>query len=346
VAILVTGNAGFIGFHTAKTLLERGDDVVGIDVVNDYYDPAIKEARLKILEETARRTNASYTFVRANLADRDAVERCFGENEIKRVINLAAQAGVRYSIENPHAYVESNIVGFTNILEGCRHNGVEHLVYASTSSVYGGNLAMPFTEHKGADHPLQFYAATKKANELMAHSYSHLYRLPTTGLRFFTVYGPWGRPDMALFLFAKNILEGKPINVFNYGNHTRDFTYVTDIVEGVIRACDKPAEPNPDWDGANPDPATSNAPYRIYNIGNNNPVKLTEYIGALEAAIGRKAEQNLMPLQAGDVPDTFADVSDLERELGYKPSTTVTEGVANFVKWYMEYMHEGEPALG
>jgi UDP-glucuronate 4-epimerase len=338
MAILVTGNAGFIGFHTAKTLLERGDDVVGLDVVNDYYDPAIKEARLRILEDTARATNANYTFVRANLADRTAVERTFGEHDIRRVINLAAQAGVRYSIENPHAYVESNIVGFTNILEACRHGGVEHLVYASTSSVYGANKAMPFSEHVGVDHPLQFYAATKKANELMAHSYSHLYRLPTTGLRFFTVYGPWGRPDMALFLFAKNIIEGKPINVFNHGNHTRDFTYVSDIVEGVIRACDNPAAPDPAWDAMRPDPATSNAPYRIYNIGNNNPVKLTEYIAALEAALGRKAEQNLLPLQPGDVPDTFADVSDLERNLGYKPRTSVQEGVANFVQWYTAYM--------
>lgn len=338
MAILVTGNAGFIGFHTAKTLLERGDDVVGLDVVNDYYDPAIKEARLAILEETARRTNAKYTFVRANLADRAAVEQTFAANDIRRVINLAAQAGVRYSIENPHAYVESNIIGFTNILEACRHARVEHLVYASTSSVYGANQAMPFSEHVGVDHPLQFYAATKKANELMAHSYSHLYRLPTTGLRFFTVYGPWGRPDMALFLFAKNIIAGEPINVFNYGNHTRDFTFVTDIVEGVIRACDNPAQPNPDWDAHRPDPATSNAPYRIYNIGNNSPVKLTEYIEALEEALGKKAIRNLLPLQAGDVPDTFADVSDLERELGYKPATTVKEGVAAFVAWYQDYM--------
>ncbi len=338
MAILVTGNAGFIGFHTAKTLLERGDDVVGLDVVNDYYDPAIKEARLAILEETARRTNAKYTFVRANLADRGAVEQAFAANDIRRVINLAAQAGVRYSIENPHAYVESNIIGFTNILEACRHGGVEHLVYASTSSVYGANQAMPFSEHVGVDHPLQFYAATKKANELMAHSYSHLYRLPTTGLRFFTVYGPWGRPDMALFLFARNIIAGKPIDVFNYGNHTRDFTFVSDIVEGVIRACDHPAQPNPDWDAHRPDPATSNAPYRIYNIGNNSPVKLTEYIEALEDALGKKAIRNLLPLQPGDVPDTFADVSDLERELGYKPATTVRDGVAAFVKWYVEYM--------
>ncbi|WP_408589727.1 NAD-dependent epimerase [Novosphingobium sp.] len=341
MAILVTGNAGFIGFHTAKTLLERGDDVVGIDVVNDYYDPTIKEARLKILEETAARTNARYSFVRANMADRPAVEKMFADHDIRRVINLAAQAGVRYSLENPHAYVESNIVGFTNILEACRHGGVEHLVYASTSSVYGANKAMPFTEHKGVDHPLQFYAATKKANELMAHSYSHLYRLPTTGLRFFTVYGPWGRPDMALFLFTKAILAGEPINVFNHGNHTRDFTYVTDIVEGVIRACDRPAQPNPEWDAFNPDPATSDAPYRIYNIGNNNPVKLTEYIEALEQSLGRTAIRNLLPLQAGDVPDTFADVSDLVNDLGYKPATSVREGVANFVAWYLEHVHKG-----
>lgn len=337
MTILVTGNAGFIGFHTARKLLERGDSVVGFDVVNDYYDPAIKEARLRILEETAQRTGSSYRFVRANLADRGAVEEAFAQNGVSRVINLAAQAGVRYSIENPHAYVESNIVGFTNILEACRHGGVGHLVYASTSSVYGANKAMPFSEHKGVDHPLQFYAATKKANELMAHSYSHLYRLPTTGLRFFTVYGPWGRPDMALFLFTRAILEGKPIKVFNHGNHTRDFTYVDDIVEGVIRALDRPAAPDPGWDAMAPDPATSNAPYRIYNIGNNNPVKLTEYIEALEVALGRPAERELLPLQAGDVPDTFADVSDLERELGYRPTTSVREGVARFVEWYRAY---------
>lgn len=337
MTILVTGNAGFIGFHTARKLLERGDSVVGFDVVNDYYDPAIKEARLRILEETAQRTGSSYRFVRANLADRGAVEEAFAQNGVSRVINLAAQAGVRYSIENPHAYVESNIVGFTNILEACRHGGVGHLVYASTSSVYGANKAMPFSEHKGVDHPLQFYAATKKANELMAHSYSHLYRLPTAGLRFFTVYGPWGRPDMALFLFTRAILEGKPIKVFNHGNHTRDFTYVDDIVEGVIRALDRPAAPDPAWDAMAPDPATSNAPYRIYNIGNNNPVKLTEYIEALEVALGRPAERELLPLQAGDVPDTFADVSDLERELGYRPTTSVREGVARFVEWYRAY---------
>lgn len=337
LATLVTGNAGFIGFHTALALLERGDDVVGFDVVNAYYDPAIKEARLRLLEQAAARTNARYAMVRANLADKAAVDAAFAEHGVRRVVNLAAQAGVRYSLENPLAYVESNVTGFTNILEACRHNGVEHLVYASTSSVYGANQAMPFSEHVGVDHPLQFYAATKKANELMAHSYSHLFRLPTTGLRFFTVYGPWGRPDMALFLFTRSILEGKPINVFNHGNHTRDFTFVTDIVEGVIRALDRPAAPDPAWDARNPDPATSNAPYRIYNIGNNAPVRLTEYIEAIEDVLGQKAERNLLPLQPGDVPDTFADVSDLERDLGYKPQTSVRDGVAAFVRWYRDY---------
>lgn len=335
--ILVTGTAGFIGFHTAKRLLERGDDVTGFDVVNDYYDPAIKEARLKILEETARKTKSAYRFIRANLADKAAVDGCFKTNKPERVIHLAAQAGVRYSLENPQAYVESNIIATTNVLEACRHNGVAHLTYASTSSVYGANTAMPFTEHKGVDHPLQFYAATKRANELMAHSYSHLFRLPTTGLRFFTVYGPWGRPDMALFLFTKNILAGKPIQLFNRGNHTRDFTYVADIVEGVIRASDQIAAPNPNWSSDNPDPATSNAPYRIFNIGNNAPVKLTEYVSALEDALGRKAEVELLPLQAGDVPDTFADVSELVAAVGYKPATPVRFGVAQFVEWYRSY---------
>jgi UDP-glucuronate 4-epimerase len=335
--ILVTGNAGFIGFHTAKRLLERGDDVTGFDVVNDYYDPAIKEARLKILEETSRKTKSAYRFVRANLADKAAVDACFKAHKPERVIHLAAQAGVRYSLENPQAYVESNIIATTNVLEACRHNGVEHLTYASTSSVYGANTAMPFTEHKGVDHPLQFYAATKRANELMAHSYSHLFRLPTTGLRFFTVYGPWGRPDMALFLFTKNILAGKPIQLFNRGNHTRDFTYVADIVEGVIRASDQIAAPNPKWSSDDPDPATSNAPYRIFNIGNNAPVKLTEYVAALEDALGRKAEVELLPLQAGDVPDTFADVSELVAAVGYKPATPVRFGVSQFVEWYRSY---------
>lgn len=335
--ILVTGNAGFIGFHTAKRLLERGDSVVGFDVVNDYYDVAIKEARLKILEETAARTGSEYAFVRQDLADQQAVNAAFAEHKPDRVIHLAAQAGVRYSIENPHAYVQSNVVAFTNILEACRYGEVEHLTYASTSSVYGANTKMPFSEHEGVDHPLQFYAATKKANELMAHSYSHLFRLPTTGLRFFTVYGPWGRPDMALFLFTRKILAGEPIPVFNHGNHTRDFTYVEDIVEGVIRASDDIAQPNPDWNSDTPDPATSNAPYRLFNIGNNNPVKLSAYIEALEEALGKKAIKDLLPLQPGDVPDTYADSSELEQAVGYKPATPVKEGVANFVEWYKTF---------
>ncbi len=335
--ILVTGNAGFIGFHVAKALLERGDEVVGFDVVNSYYDPQLKEARLRILEETNRRANSGYHFVRANLADRAAVETCFVEHKFDRVIHLAAQAGVRYSLENPHAYVESNIVAFTNMLEACRHAGIAHLTYASTSSVYGANTNMPFSEHRPADHPLQFYAATKRANELMAHSYSHLFQMPTTGLRFFTVYGPWGRPDMALFLFTKSILAGEPIKLFNNGNHTRDFTYVRDIAEGVIRASDQPAAPNPAWDSADPDPATGSVPWRIFNIGNNNPVKLTEYVEALEAALGRKAVVELLPLQLGDVPDTFADVSELEHAIRYKPNTPVREGVAAFVHWFRSY---------
>lgn len=335
--VLVTGNAGFIGFHTAKRLLARGDAVVGCDVVNDYYDPALKEARQKLLASTAKQTGAAYDFVRANLADREAVSDCFRKHKFDRVIHLAAQAGVRYSLVNPHAYVESNIVAFTNILEACRYAATPHLTYASTSSVYGGNTTIPFSEHAGVDHPLQFYAATKRANELMAHAYSHLYRLPTTGLRFFTVYGPWGRPDMALFTFTKNILAGDPIDVFNHGNHTRDFTYVDDIVEGVIRSSDDVARPNPDWNSDRPDPASSNAPFRIFNIGNNNPVKLSAYIEAIEAALGKKAIQNLMPLQAGDVPDTYADVTSLVEQVGYRPSTPVREGVARFVDWYREY---------
>jgi UDP-glucuronate 4-epimerase len=345
VKILVTGNAGFIGFHTAMALLERGDDVVGFDCVNDYYDPTIKEARLALLDRKAGESEGRYQFIRANLADRKAVEDCFAQHRFDRVINLAAQAGVRYSLENPQAYVDSNIIGFTNILEGCRHGGVGHLTYASTSSVYGAHTHMPFSEHESVDHPVQFYAATKKANELMAHAYSHLFRLPTTGLRFFTVYGPWGRPDMALFLFTRKILAGEPIDVFNYGHHTRDFTYVEDIVKGVIRASDVPASPNPDWDAAKPDPATSNAPYRIYNIGNNSPVTLSDYIEAVEAALGRTAIRNLLPPQPGDVPDTYADVSDLIRDLGFKPSTPVREGVARFVEWYLGYYGEkAEPA--
>ena len=339
--ILVTGAAGFIGFHTAKRLLERGDDVVGFDVVNDYYDPAIKEARLSLLAQTANAVAAqhgnSWDFLQANLADRAAVEACFAKHRFDRIIHLAAQAGVRFSLENPYAYVESNIVGFTNILEACRHGGLPHLTYASTSSVYGANTTMPFSERHGADHPLQFYAATKRANELMAHSYAHLFKLPATGLRFFTVYGPWGRPDMALFLFTKNILAGLPIKVFNNGNHTRDFTYVDDIVEGVIRASDDVAKPNPAWDSARPDPASSNAPYRIFNIGNNQPVKLTAYIAAIEKAVGKMAIKELLPLQPGDVPGTFADVTALEAAIGYRPSMPIEEGVARFVAWYRGY---------
>lgn len=335
--ILVTGTAGFIGFHVAKNLLERGEDVVGFDVVNDYYDPAIKEARLRVLEKTAAQTVGDYDFIRANLADHQAVEECFRNHNFDRVIHLAAQAGVRYSLANPHAYVESNLIAFTNVLEACRHAEAPHLTYASTSSVYGANTAMPFSEHQPAVHPIQFYAATKRANELMAHSYSHLYGLPTTGLRFFTVYGPWGRPDMALFLFTKNILEDKPIQVFNEGNHTRDFTYVDDIAEGVIRAADDIAQPNPDWNSDNPDPATSNAPFRLFNIGNNSPVKLSAYIEAIEKHLNKKAQRELLPLQAGDVPDTYADASELEHQVGYKPTTPVQEGVSNFIDWYRDF---------
>ncbi len=335
--VLVTGAAGFIGFHTARRLLERGDDVVGFDVVNDYYDPTLKEARLRQLDDLARTSKGSWSFVRANLADQAAVRKTFATHGFDRVIHLAAQAGVRHSLTHPQDYVESNITGFTNILEACRDNATPHLTYASTSSVYGANTRMPFSEHRGADHPLQFYAATKRANELMAHAYSHLFRLPTTGLRFFTVYGPWGRPDMALFLFARAILAGEPVKVFNNGNHTRDFTYVDDIVEGVIRTSDRIAAPNPDWNSDDPDPATSNAPYRIYNIGNNAPVKLTTYIEAIEAALGRKAIRELLPLQPGDVPDTFADVTALADAVGYRPATPVTEGVARFIAWYRGY---------
>jgi UDP-glucuronate 4-epimerase len=335
--VLVTGAAGFIGYHTSRKLLERGDAVVGFDIVNDYYDPAVKEARLKELERCAAETGSSFEFVRADLADQAAVDSCFARHAFDRVIHLAAQAGVRYSLENPRAYVTSNIDAFVNIIEACRHAKTPHLTYASTSSVYGANTDMPFSEHQPTVHPLQFYAATKRANELMAHAYSHLFRLPTTGLRFFTVYGPWGRPDMALFLFTKNILEGKPIRVFNHGNHTRDFTYVTDIAEGVIRASDQIAQPNPEWNSDRPDPASSNAPWRIFNIGNNSPVKLSEYIEAIEEAVGKKAVQELLPLQPGDVPDTYADVSELVNTTGYKPATPVKLGVANFVNWYRHF---------
>jgi UDP-glucuronate 4-epimerase len=334
--VLVTGNAGFIGFHTARRLLERGDSVVGFDNVNDYYDPALKEARLALLEQTANRSGSDYSFVRASLADRAAVEQCFATQRFDRVIHLAAQAGVRYSIDNPLAYVESNIVGFTNVLEASRHHSVGHLTYASTSSVYGGNTRMPFSEHESADHPLQFYAATKRANELMAHAYSHLFRLPTTGLRFFTVYGPWGRPDMALFVFTRAILAGKPIQLFNNGRHTRDFTYIDDIVEGLVRVSDRPATPDAQWNSENPDPASSSAPWAIFNIGNNNPASLEDYVNALEEALGMKARRELLPLQPGDVPDTCADTGALQAATGYTPTTPVGEGVRRFVEWYID----------
>jgi UDP-glucuronate 4-epimerase len=328
----ITGTAGFIGFHLAKLCLERGHAVTGYDIVNDYYDPSLKEARLKMLAEYP-----GFRFHRADLTDKAALEKAFAEATPDVVVNLAAQAGVRYSLENPRAYVDANVVGFLNILEACRHGNVKHLAYASTSSVYGANTNMPFSEHEGVNHPLTLYAATKKANEMMAHTYSHLFGLPTTGFRFFTVYGPWGRPDMALFLFTKNILAGKPINVFNHGRHRRDFTYVADIAEGVYRAALRPAAPNPDWDPMRPDPATSNAPFRVYNIGNNNTVELLDYIKVLEARLGKKAELNLLPLQPGDVPDTFANVDDLVRDTGFKPSTSVETGVGKFVDWYREY---------
>jgi UDP-glucuronate 4-epimerase len=334
---LVTGAAGFIGFYTARKLIARGDDVVGFDVVNDYYDPALKEARLMLLEEARGAGPGHFTFIRADLADQAAVDAAFAVHRFDRVIHLAAQAGVRHSLTHPYDYVQSNIVAFTNILEACRHNKTPHLTYASTSSVYGANTSMPFSEHDGVDHPLQFYAATKRANELMAHAYSHLFRLPTTGLRFFTVYGPWGRPDMALFLFVKAILAGEPIKVFNQGNHTRDFTYVDDVAQGVIRASDQIAAPNPCWSSDDPDPATSNAPFRVFNIGNNAPVKLTEYIEAAEEVLGRKAKRELLPLQAGDVPDTYADASELVKAVDYKPATPVAVGVRAFVDWYRGY---------
>lgn len=335
--ILVTGNAGFIGFHTAKRLLERGDSVVGFDNVNDYYDTTLKEARLGELESIASTTGSSYNFVRANLAVQKEVEACFTDYQFDRVIHLAAQAGVRYSIDNPHSYVESNVVSFTNILEACRHAQTPHLTYASTSSVYGANTKMPFSEEDTADHPLQFYAATKRANELMAHSYSHLYGLPSTGLRFFTVYGPWGRPDMALFLFTRSILAGEPIKLFNHGNHTRDFTYVDDIVEGIIRASDQPAQPDPAWSGDAPRQSTSAAPWRLFNIGNNTPVPLKAYVKALEAALDVEATCELQPLQPGDVPDTYADSDALKDAVGYQPSTPVEVGVQRFVEWYRDY---------
>lgn len=332
--ILVTGSAGFIGNALALRLLERGDEVIGLDNLNDYYDVSLKEARLARIKD-----HANFTEARIDLADRDAVAQLFKQHQPQRVVNLAAQAGVRYSLVNPYAYIDSNIMGFLNILEGCRHHAVEHLVYASSSSVYGANETMPFSVHQNVDHPVSLYAASKKSNELMAHTYSHLYNIPTTGLRFFTVYGPWGRPDMSPFLFTKNIIEGKPIDVFNHGKHKRDFTYIDDIVEGVIRTLDHVARPNPDWSGENPDAASSTAPYRLYNIGNNEPVALMRYIEVIENCVGKKAEKNYLPLQPGDVPATFADVDDLMRDVGFKPSTPLEEGMAKFVAWYREYYH-------
>ena len=329
--ILVTGGAGFIGYHLASRLLAEGHEVVGIDNLNDYYSVALKNDRLALL------ARPGFSFEKLEMAEADALPRLFERHKFDRVAHLAAQAGVRYSIQNPHAYVDSNLVGFVNVLEACRHHEVEHLVYASTSSVYGANTRMPFSVHDNVDHPLSLYAATKKANELMAHTYSHLYGLPTTGLRFFTVYGPWGRPDMALFLFTRAILAGEPIDVFNYGHHRRDFTYIDDIVEGVIRVLDRVATPNPDWSSDAPDPATSRAPYRLYNIGSHRPVELMRYIEVLEDCLGRKAIRNLLPMQPGDVPDTYADVEALVRDVGYQPATPIEVGVARFVAWYREY---------
>jgi UDP-glucuronate 4-epimerase len=330
--LLVTGSAGFIGSALSQRLLARGDQVIGLDNINDYYETSLKEARLARLKP-----HAGFTEARMGLEQRDELYRLFEQYRPQRVVNLAAQAGVRYSLKNPHAYMDSNIVGFCNILEACRHYDVEHLVYASSSSVYGANTAMPFSVHHNVDHPLSLYAASKKANELMAHTYSHLYGLATTGLRFFTVYGPWGRPDMALFQFTRAILEDKPIDVFNYGNHQRDFTYIDDIVEGVIRVLDRPAAGNPAWDGAQPDPGTSKAPYRIYNIGCHQPVELLRFIEVLEDCLGKKARKNFLPMQPGDVPATYADVDDLMRDTGYQPNTPIETGIANFVAWFREY---------
>lgn len=334
--VLVTGAAGFIGFHLAKRLLDRGDAVVGVDNLNPYYDVNLKKARLEQL-----RTFPHFSFCHTDLADRSAIKKVFSDHTPDAVVNLAAQAGVRYSIESPEAYVDSNLVGFGNILEACRRGSVRHLVFASSSSVYGANTEMPFSVHDNVDHPLSLYAASKKANELMAHSYSHLYGMPVTGLRFFTVYGPWGRPDMALFLFTAAILAGKPINVFNHGKMQRDFTYIDDIVEGVVRVVDNPARANPEWRGDRPDPGTSMAPYRIYNIGNNSPVQLLEMISILEQKLGRKAEMNLLPMQPGDVPATCANVDDLERDTGFRPATPLSQGIEKFVDWYREYYAVG-----
>ena len=330
--VLVTGTAGFIGNELALRLLERGDEVIGIDNLNDYYDVALKEARLARIID-----HENFTEERISLEDRDAMEEIFKKHQPQRVVNLAAQAGVRYSLQNPHAYVDSNLVGFMNILEGCRHNNVEHLVYASSSSVYGANTKMPFSIHHNVDHPVSLYAASKKANELMAHTYSHLYNIPTTGLRFFTVYGPWGRPDMALFIFTNKIIKGEQIDVFNFGKCRRDFTYIDDIVEGVIRTLDNVPVGNDNWNGDEPDPGTSKAPYRIYNIGNNQPVELLKFIEVIEQNLGMKANMNLMPLQPGDVPETFANIDDLMNDVGFKPNTSIEDGIGRFVQWYRDY---------
>ena len=330
--ILITGSAGFIGAALALYLLKRGDKVVGFDNLNDYYDVTLKQARLVRLQ-----AHSGFIDIRASLEDRAALTETFAKHRPQRVINLAAQAGVRYSLQNPRAYVDSNLVGFMNILEACRHHSVEHLVYASSSSVYGANTRMPFSVHDNVDHPISLYAATKKANELMAHTYSHLYGLPTTGLRFFTVYGPWGRPDMALFLFTRSILAGRPIDVFNYGCHRRDFTYIDDIVESVVRVLDQVATPNPAWSSETPDPATSRAPYRLYNIGSNRPIELLRYINVLENCLGLQAVKNLLPMQLGDVPDTYADVKALVKDIGYQPGISIEDGVTCFVAWYRQY---------
>jgi UDP-glucuronate 4-epimerase len=338
--ILVTGAAGFIGYHTSRALLARGDEVVGIDNLNDYYDVSLKEARLRMLEE-----QPGFRFLRMDVADTDAMARLFAAERPRRVIHLAAQAGVRYSLTNPHAYVDANLKGFLNILEGCRHNAVEHLVFASSSSVYGANTAQPFSEHHNVDHPVSLYAATKKANELMAHSYASLFGMAVTGLRFFTVYGPWGRPDMALFKFTRGILAGEAIPVFNEGRMIRDFTYIDDIVEGVVRVTDSVAVPDPQWTGADPDPARSYAPYRVFNIGNNQPVQLMHCIEVLEQCLGRKAKLELLPMQPGDVPSTMADVTELEQAVGFRPRTTIEQGIANFVAWYTHYFKTADSGV-
>jgi UDP-glucuronate 4-epimerase len=332
IKILVTGAAGFIGYHTSLRLLARGYQVVGLDNLNNYYDVSLKKARLAQLQE-----QPSFRFEQLDLVDREAMTKLFARERFARVVHLAAQAGVRYSLEAPHAYIDSNVTGTLNVLEGCRHNAVEHLVYASTSSVYGANTKMPFSVHDIADHPVSLYAATKRANELMAHNYSWLFKLPTTGLRFFTVYGPWGRPDMALFMFTRNILEGKPIDVFNNGHHKRDFTFVEDIAEGVVRVSERVAQPDPNWNSNAPDPSSSSAPFRLYNIGNNEPVQLMRYIEVIEECLGRKAQKNFLPMQPGDVPETFADIDDLVRDVGYRPATPIEDGVRRFIDWFCEY---------